>query len=432
MRARILSRIETEVSHFNLLSIDMKHMLLSYGFYLAAYPLLATFMNAYLWRSSGNLWSIIFYNIGWITGLPSGFYLNGFLLKKFRILKLYLTGLLLQAIIPIMIVFLPFDGLPAILCYGFMYGAGSGLFWGNKSYIDLQITRGTNRIYYNSIGTIVDLLANIIVPAAIGWFIVFANGVFSQESFIAYKIVMVIGFILLLISGVIMQSSTIENSVITNMIVRKPSTLWSSIRMFNLLHNIQVGVTIVLANVVILVLVGGEGILGTLQTITAGLSSLLLYVMGRKATAASSWKFVSIGSLIFFAGTCTLAGVFNWVGAIAYSIVITIAWAVQWTPANSVTMDLLDTEEHDPEKQYAYICDDELFYNIGRAIGISIVVTLLTVAGQTTALRWSPFIVGIIQLPLGWFIYSIVKHGDSPTPTATAATTTTGEPSGKP
>ncbi len=179
MRARILSRIETEISHFNLLSIDMKHMLLSYGFYLAAYPLLATFMNAYLWRSSGNLWSIIFYQIGWIVGLPSGFYLNGLLLKKIQILKLYLTGLLLQAIIPIMIVFLPFNGLPAIIFYGFMYGAGSGLFWGNKSYIDLQITRGANRIYYNSLGTIVDLIANIIVPAAIGWFIVFANGIFT-------------------------------------------------------------------------------------------------------------------------------------------------------------------------------------------------------------------------------------------------------------
>lgn len=431
MRARILSRIKTELSHFNLLSIDMKHMLLSYGFYLAAYPLLATFMNAYLWRSSGNLWSIIFYNIGWITGLPCGFYLNGFLLRKFHILKLYLTGLLLQAIIPIMIVFLPFDGLPAILGYGFMYGAGSGLFWGNKSYIDLQITRGANRIYYNSIGTIVDLLANIVVPAATGWFIVFANGVFSQESFIAYKIVMVIGFILLLVSGVIMQSSNIENSLITDMIVRKPSMMWNSIRIFNLLHNIQVGVTIVLSNVVVLVLVGGEGILGTLQTITAGLSSLLLYVMGRKATAESSWKFVSIGSLIFFVGTCTLAGVFNWVGAIAYSIVITIAWAVQWTPANSVTMDLLDKEQHDPEKQYAYICDDELFYNIGRGFGISIVVALLLSGGQTTALRWSPFIVGIVQLPLGWFIYSIVKNIHLPTPTTAASTSTTGGPSGK-
>lgn len=399
-------------------------MLLSYGFYLAAYPLLATFMNAYLWRSSGNLWSIILYNIGWITGLPSGFYLNGFLLKKFNILKLFLTGLILQAIIPIMIVFLPFDGLPAILCYGFIYGAGSGLFWGNKNYLDLQITRGANRIYYNSLGTIVDLLANIIVPAAIGWFIVFANGVFSQESFIAYKIVMIIGFILLLISGVIMQSSKIENSVITNMIVRKPSKIWGSIRMFNLLHNIQVGVTIVLANVVVLVLVGGEGILGTLQTITAGMSALLLYIMGRKATTASSWKFVSIGSLIFFTGTCILAGVFNWVGAIAYSIVITIAWAIQWTPANSVTMDLLDIEEHDPEKQYAYICDNELFYNIGRGIGISIVVSLLITGGQSSALRWSPFIVGIIQLPLGWFIYSIVKHSHLPTPASTTSTTT--------
>ncbi len=426
MRARIISRFNTELSHFNLLSVDMKHMLMSYGFYLAAYPLLATFMNAYLWRSSGSLWSIIVYNVGWIIGLPCGFYLNGLLLKKFHILRLYFAGLLLQAIIPIMIVFLPMHGLPAIYLYGLMYGAGAGLFWGNKTYLDLQITRGANRIYYNSLGTIVDMMANILVPAAIGWFIVYANSIFSSESFVAYKIVMGIGFILLFVSGFIMQSSHIKNIVITNMIVRKPTRRWNMIRMFNLVHNIQVGVTLVLANVVILVLVGGEGVLGTVQTITAGFSSLMVYLMGRKATASVAWKFVAVGSLIFFVGTSTLAGIFTWVGALAYSMVITIAWAIQWTPANSVTMDLLDAEEHNPEKQYANICDNELFYNIGRGIGISIVVMLLTIGGENTALRWSPFIVGIVQLPLGWFIYTIVKNKRLPTPTTATSTTASG------
>ena len=418
-----ITRLTTELSHFQLLSTDMKRMLVSYGFYLAAYPLIATFMNAYLWRSNGSIWSIVMYNSGWVIGLPLGFYINGLLLKKFHILRLYFSGLLLQAIIPCLVVFLPFNGLLNILMYGLLYGCGSGLFWANKSYLDLQLTRGSNRIYYNSLGIIIDLLVNILMPVSAGWFIVYMNSIYALDSFIAYKIIMMVGFILLITSGLSVQFTHIQNIVIEGLFVKNPSRNWNAIRMFNILHNVQVGVTIILSSLVVLVLVGGEGILGTLQTITAGLSSIGLYFIGRKTTISSSWKFILTGSIIFFIGTCTLAGIFTWVGGLAYTIVITLAWAFQWSPANSVSMDLLDHEQPDTHKQYAYVCDNELFYNVGRTIGISIIILLAGVWNQSTALRWAPFIVGIIQLPLGIIIYRIVTNILSPTPTAASTST---------
>lgn len=421
MIEEIVARCSIEVGHFRQLTDDMRRMLLSYGFYLASYPLIATFMNAYLWRSGGSIWAIVFYNLGWIIGLPLGFYVNGNLLRRFHILRLYFTGALLQAIIPCLVVFFPVTALVGILGYGLLYGIGSGLFWGNKSFLDMQITRGTNRLYYNSIGTIIDLIANVIIPAAAGWSIVFLNAVYSPESFIAYKAVMIFSFFLLLLSGLVVQGTAVQTIHISDIILRKPPAAWRYIRMFNILHNVQVGVTIIVPNVVVLILVGGEGILGTVQAATAILSSLALYFIGRKSTIGSAWKLIAVGSVVFFLGTAALAGIFSWVGALAYSIVITIAWAFQWPAASSVTMELLDHAEPNPEKQYAYISDNELYYNVGRALGMSIVVLSAIFFSQNAALRWSPVIVGALQLPLGWTILKISQLLPSPAPAATSA-----------
>jgi YQGE family putative transporter len=260
------------------------------------------------------------------------------------------------------------------------------------------------------LGSIIDLLVNVIVPVAAGWFIVLMNSTYSGESFIGYKTLMIIGFILLFASGFCVQFSKIQHIAIDGMLLRRPNKIWRHMRVFHVIHNIQVGVTLVLSSVLVLVLVGGEGVLGTLQTITAGLSTIALYYIGRKSTLDSSWKLVVVGSIIFFIGTCVLTGTFTWIGVLAYTLVITMAWSFQYVPSNSVSMELMDMLEHDPEKQYAYVFDNELFYNIGRSIGVSIIVFLALCFNENISMRWSPLIVGLIQLPLGWFIYRTVKE----------------------
>ena len=410
MLNRILNRFRIELGHFQSLSDNAKKMILSYALYLAAYPLLATFMNAYLWRSSGNLWSIIIYNLGYVIGLPVAFYFNGKLFSKFHVLKLYFLGALLQAITPCLVLFFPLNGLIGLFFYGCIYGFGAGLFWGNKNYLDLQITRGTNRIYYNSIGQIFDLLMNVIIPMSAGWFIVLIASGNATSSFIAYKIIMIAAFVLLFFSGLVIQFSSIKQIVIRKMFLRRPKPIWGLMRMFNILFNIQVGTTLILPNILILVLVGGEGILGTIQAITASISAIAIYIIGRKSNISTAWQFVFFGSVVFLLGTGILAGSFTWIGTLVYSVAITLTWASIWTPCNSVTMDLMDKLEPDTENQYAYVCDNELFYNLGRVIGITVICALAIIISNNAALQYSAIIAGFCQLPLAWLIYKLVLH----------------------
>lgn len=412
MFSRLINRFNIEKSHFLALTPDVRRILLSYAFYLAAYPLVMTFMNAYLWRTSGNLWSIITYSLGYILSLPIGFYLNGLLLRYYSPVRLYFLGAILQGITACLVVFVSSGSQLNILVLGTVYGLGAGLYYGNKNYLSLVLTRLTNLVYYNSVEQIVDLIINVVFPAIAGWFIALSTSNFVGSDN-AYKLVMLSGFFLLFCSGFIVQSLNNLKITVNFLTVSNPSRAWWRLRFFNVLYNLQVGLNLTIGSVIVLLLVGNEGILGTLHAITAGISALTLYIIGRKSHVSNSWKLVAFGSLLYLVGTLTLSGIFNWIGAIVYSLVITVCWAFQWSSSYTVAMELMDKEENDPARQYAYVCDNELFFNIGRILGIALVALMTYFISQSTALRWSPLIIALLQLPLSIFIYSISASSKS-------------------
>jgi hypothetical protein len=105
-----------------------------------------------------------------------------------------------------------------------------------------------------------------------------------------------------------------------------------------------------------------------------------------------------------------LAGTFTWIGGLAYTLVVTVAWAFQFSTSYSVAMELMDREEQNIDRQYAYICDNELFYNIGRGAGILIIVLFALLLNVSAALRWAPLVVAVLQLPMAWVIYLLSRE----------------------
>jgi len=407
---RVLKVFQIEWGHFKALSVDVRRLLLSYTFFVMAYPLIAVFIDVYLWRATQDLWSIVMYNIGYIFGLPIGFYLNGLLLKKIHILRLYFLGAIVQGVTICLVVFIPVPTIFNIIILGLAYGLGAGLYWANKNYLTLLLTRGTNRVYFNSIEEILGIIIYTVVPFVVGWFIVLTGFGGLAQITNAYRIVMVAGFIFLLLSGAVIQSSKIKTFIPQGLVVRKPTKAWTNMRIFNVLLNMQVGLSLVISSILVILLIGGEGILGTLQSITSIVSALMLYIIGRKATIDHSWKLVGTGSIVFLLGATALAGTFSWSGALVYSLITTIVWTLQWASSYAVSMELMDKEEKSPEHQYAYVCDNEIFFNVGRFLGIAIVVGMVMSVGQNSALQWTPLVISVLQLPLSWFVFTLIKH----------------------
>jgi YQGE family putative transporter len=142
MLDKLLARYRIEKSHFDELGDTAKLLFYSYTLFLLSYPMMGTFLNAYLWRQSSDISLIAIYNLGFFVALPIGFYLNGMLLRTISLLRLYWLGTILQGLAAFLTIFLPSANLNRIFVYGLMFGLGGGIYWANKNYLSLKITRG--------------------------------------------------------------------------------------------------------------------------------------------------------------------------------------------------------------------------------------------------------------------------------------------------
>jgi len=236
MLDKIIQRVATEKQHFDDLGEVVKHLLYSYVLYLISYPIMGVFINAYFWRQTQDITLIAAYNLGFFIALPVGFYINGLLLRSMHILKLYWLGAVMQGVAAFLAIYIPSLSFTTVLVYGLIYGIGGGLYWGNKNYITLKITRGRNRLYYNNLESALDLVINIVMPVIVGWLIVFGEHSYPYSAELAYKILILLAVILLCISGYILQSANIQSEKITDITIKHATRYWNLNRLVQILY----------------------------------------------------------------------------------------------------------------------------------------------------------------------------------------------------
>lgn len=396
MILKILIRIGKEADHYRALPKEVRRLLLSYYLYLLAYPLFAVFTNAYLWRLNENLSFLVVYNLLYCLGLPLGFYANGLLLKKFHTLKLYAVGAVLEGLAGLLVVVFSTTSFSLLAFYGLLSGMGAGLFWGNKNYLSLMLTKGTNRLYYNSLETAGDTVINMVIPALAGAFIVFGESINLYTPALAYKILMAIGLLLVIVAGLIVQSSKIQDVESEPLFVHTPSPRWKLVRWYNVLSNVVIGAEFIIPSVLVLVLVGKEGALGLVSSATATLSTVLIYIYGRKSKIKDVWKTVAAACIIYFIGGILLAWFYTPIVVLIYMALSTIGWVFRWPNAYAVIMEAMDNEST-KKGQYAFICDNEVTFNIGRSVGLCLIF-MIAGFGQSYALRFIPLLIGFTSL----------------------------------
>lgn len=399
-RELLIHRLRIELSHFRLLSLPLKKLLVSFALLCLAYPIIFVFVSAYLWRSSADLYPLIIYNLGTFISLPLGFYLNGWLLGRFHIKHLYFLGALLLGVAPVMVIYATDLGNQAMILYGLIFGLGSGFYWANKNYLTLKLTKGTNRIYYNSMETIANVLTRIIAPVISGYLIV-AGEYFGWYSLtFGYQLAVLLGLVLLLLSGLVLLMAKIDDVGARDFVLRLPSSAWQFNRLFIVINDTLRGVNFFVPSILILVLLGDEGTLGLVNSLSAVLASLALYIVGRKVRLEHALPIMAIGIIVYLISSLFLAISFSAPAVLLVIAVSTIYSTVQFTIAYTVSMELIDTEikEDALGSQYAYICDNELFFNFGRVIGAAAFVVLLLGLGQELSLRVILPLLVLVQL----------------------------------
>ncbi|MFO7978096.1 MAG: MFS transporter [Bacteroidales bacterium] len=207
------NKLATEYKFFLQQPRDMRLVLLTNMIYAFVLPIVDIFVGAYIMRSSNNPSMVALYQLCVYTGIPFTFLINGFLLHKINISWLYSFGMLFSGFSMIIMMSLQVVSMVGVSIAGFIMGISFGFFWANRDFLTLDTTNDSNRNYYYGVETFFYTITFIIVPAAVGWFIVrsTAMGWFSGKISGAYQVVTGVVILLTILSSWVIHQEKFRN-----------------------------------------------------------------------------------------------------------------------------------------------------------------------------------------------------------------------------
>lgn len=391
-----MKMLKKEIDHFRNLPVKLQQLLLSFFFYSAAYPMISVFINAYIWRNDSNLISLTILRLGQFVSVPFFFLLNGFLLKRYKIGTLYFFGSVVIAISALLITFFKNASLANYLFIGVMLGLGAGLYWSNRNYLTLKETDENNRSYFFGLSFSISTIIGLIVTFLIGWLIVFG---------LSYQILFFVAFVLIILSGYEVLKNSHNNPSIGSFFVVHPTAAWKRKRLIHLGIGLVEGLAFFLPSLLILKVLGNEGVLGTLTAVSSVISALLIYFYGRKSRQEDNKKYFIVSILWSLIISLMMAVFFNRITVAIYTLLNGLMINFIWLTVSPIVLKNIDTDViGQEEERFGYIVDSEFFLNFGRVIAIIFCVLMSFYYGDDITLRYSPLILSVIQLVLFSYI----------------------------
>jgi len=116
-------------------------------------PVIDIFVAAYVMRNSQDVNLVVIYQFAVYTGIPLTLLINGFLLQRIQIKRLYSLGMLLSGVAMAVMMSRGKLTLAGIGVAGVLMGMAFGLFWANRDFLALSTTSDSARNYYYGVET---------------------------------------------------------------------------------------------------------------------------------------------------------------------------------------------------------------------------------------------------------------------------------------
>lgn len=400
MALSILKKPKIEYDFFLSMPRGMRVLLITNIIYAFVLPVIDLFVGAYIMRASNEPRLVAIYQLSVYTGIPITFLINGFLLNKIKIAHLYSFGMLLSGISMVFMMTLGEINVPGVAFSGLIMGSSFGFFWANRDFLALNTTNDSNRNYYYGLETFFYTVTTIIVPVTIGWFLI-SSGRWKWIGNIenAYKIVTVIVFFLTIFSSIIIHKEEFKNPSRKRFVFFKFDKLWNKMLFLSSLKGLAQGYLVTAPAILIMRLVGDEGSLGNIQSLSGVLSAIILYILGRTSKPKHRIYIFSAGLIVFFIGTLVNGVLFS-----ASGVIVFVICKVMFQPLHDIAyfpiqMKVIDVLSHKEKRnQFAYIFNHEFGLYIGRFLGLGLFIFLITYVSESFALKYSLIIIATIQL----------------------------------
>lgn len=411
----MFKKLKTEVSHFSSQPHNFKILVLTNLVYAFVLPVIDIFVAAYVMRNSNDPTKVVIYQLTIYTGIPITFLLNGFLLKKINIKKLYSAGMMLSGVSMIIMMSLKTLNLWGIGIAGITMGLSFGFYWANRDFLALATTNDQNRNYYYGLETFFYTIIAVAIPVTIGWFIE-TQGITGHAK-TAYLIITGCVFIITILASVVCFRGNFENPAPQKFIYFKFHPLWYKLLSLALLKGLAQGFLVTAPAMLIMLLLGQEGALGTAQSIGAIIAAVIMYVIGRLSKPEDRIKIFGTGLILFAIGAIFNGALFNGAGVVIFILLLLIAKPLMdlaYFPIQFKVIDIVSKIEN--RGVYAYILNHEAGLYAGRFLGAGTFLIIAYTISTEGALRYAIIIIALLQLASIWVAKNIIENGNALAP----------------
>jgi len=395
------NRLLGEYRFFMTMPRTMRLVLITNMIYAFVLPVIDIFVGAYIMRSADNPAMVAVYQLCVYTGIPFTFLINGYLLTKFNVSRLYSFGMLLSGISMLFMMSLSKMSFGGVAMAGFIMGGSFGFFWANRDFLALDTTNNENRNYYYGVETFFYTITFILVPAAVGWFLVSSTrlGWFDGNIAMAYRIIAYAVIILTILASIVIHQDKFRNPKQKKFLYWKYDWLWKKFLVLAALKGSVQGYLVTAPAILVMRLVGDEGSLGAIQSISGILTAFMLYFLGRTAKPHHRLYIFAAGMIIFLIGALANQILFS-----AFGVIIFVLCKVLFMPLHDIAyfpiqmriIDVLSVKEN--RSEFAYIFNHEFGLYVGRFLGLGLFIYLAFFVSEEIALRYSLLVVATIQI----------------------------------
>ncbi|RZL49675.1 MAG: MFS transporter, partial [Pedobacter sp.] len=378
--------------------------------YSIVLPVIDIFVAAYVMRSSNDPVKVVIYQLTIYTGIPLTFFLNGYLLRKFSIKTLYSLGMMLSGISMMVMMSLTTLDNTGIGIAGLIMGMSFGFYWANRDFLALAMTNDDNRNYYYGLETFFYTIIAVVIPVLIGWFIELYAG--KGDAGLAYKMVTGFVFVVTVFASIMCYRGNFTNPTEKKFVFFKFDPYWYKLLRLASLKGLVQGFLVTAPAMLIMLLVGKEGALGTAQSVGAIIAAIAMYIIGRN-TSPKHRLYVFGTGLVLFAVAAIINGIlYSSTGVILFMLFLLLAKPLldlAYFPIQFSVIDILTKKEK--RSEFAYILNHEAGLYVGRLIGASTFLILAYSFSVEIALRYAIVIVALLQLLSYWVAKDIIKQG---------------------
>jgi YQGE family putative transporter len=415
-----MNHLRKELEVFFQCSHSMQVLMASNMIYGLVLPVIEIFVAAYVMRNSHAVSKVVTYQLSIYAATPLAFYLNGKLLHLVGAKHLYAAGMLLSGVAMMLMMQLSILTPIGVATSGFTMGLATGLFWANRGFLALATTNDGNRNYYYGVEMFVATLASVVVPALIGWFISGTSlyGWLGGAANRAYHIVAFAVFGLTILAAGILERGTFRNPIRAPFVFFKFHPLWRKMLQLALLKGLAQGYIVTAPAMLIMLLVGQEGTLGTTQAIGGIFSACLMYLAGRMAAPKHRIIVFSAGLLLFLLGAVTNTLLFNAVGVLVFIGCLLLAKPLLDLAYYPIQLQVVDAVSRiEGRSEYAYIFNHEFGLFLGRILGCGLFLAIAYGWSGNAALKYALPVIALLQLisiqVAGQIFKGLVKAGNT-------------------